>query len=69
MNIDQPDHGIALPMLSDEAAVEILNFLEATFQIFETRYAHQIHRYYDSISKNNIVQYTPSATTDDDLPF
>jgi len=65
MNTDQPDHGITLPMLSDEAAVEILNFLEVTFQIFETRYAHQIHRYYESLAQHNIVQYTPSETTDD----
>lgn len=69
MNTDQPDHGIALPMLSDEAAVEILNFLEVTFQIFETRYAHQIHRYYDSSSQHNIVECTQSGITDDDLPF
>ena len=65
MNTDQPDHAIPLPMLSDEAAVEILHFLEATFQIFEARYAHQIQRYYDSIAEHNIVQYTPSATADD----
>jgi hypothetical protein len=65
MNADQPDHGIPLPMLSDEAAVEILNFLEVTFQIFETRYAHQIGRYYDSISQHNIVRTTSSKMTDD----
>ena len=65
MNTDRPDHGIRLPMLSDEAAVEILNFLEVTLQIFETHYAHQIHRYYDSISQHNIVQYTPYENTDD----
>lgn len=52
-------------MLSDEAAVEILNFLEVTFQIFETRYAHQIYRYYDSISQHNIVKCTPQKNTDD----
>ena len=52
-------------MLSDEAAVEILNFLEVTFQIFETRYAHQIYRYYDSISQHNIMQCTPYEHTDD----
>lgn len=69
MNTDQPDHGIPLPMLSDEAAVEILNFLEVTFQIFETRYAHQIYRCHESISQHNIGQYTPSAITGDDLPF
>ena len=65
MNTDQPDHGIPLPMLSDEAAVEILNFLEVTFQIIETRYAHQIHRYYDSISQHNIVKCTPQKNTND----
>ena len=65
MNTDQPDHGIPLPMLSDEAAVEILNFLEVTFQIFETHYANQIYRYYDSISQHNIVQCKPYENTDD----
>ena len=65
MNADQPDHGIPLPMLSDEAAVEILNFLEVMFQIFETQYAHQIYRYYDSISQHNIVRCTPHKNTDD----
>jgi len=65
MNTDQPDHGISLPMLSDEAAVEILNFLEVTYQIFETRYAHQIHRYYESISQHNIVPGPPYENTDD----
>ncbi len=69
MNTDHPDHGIPLPMLSDEAAVEILNFLEVTYQIFETHYAHQIYRYYESISRHNIVQHTASAITEDDLPF
>ena len=65
MHTDQPDHGIPLPMLSDEAAVEILNFLEATFQLFETHYARQIYRYYDSISQHNIVQHPPYKNTDD----
>ena len=69
MNTNQPDHGIPLPMLSDEAAVEILNFLEVTYQIFETHYAQQIYRYYDSISRHNIVQCSSSAITDEDLPF
>lgn len=65
MNTAQPDHGVPLPSLSDEAVVEILHFLEAMFQTFETRYAHQIDRYYDSISQHNIVQYSPSETNDD----
>ena len=68
MHTDQPGHGIALPMLSDKAAVEILHFLEVTFQLFETHYAHQIYRYYDSISQHNIVPCPPYENTDD-RPF
>ena len=65
MNAEQLQHSIPLPALSDEAAVEILNFLEVTYQIFETRYAGQIHRFYDSISQHNIVQRHPLISTDD----
>ena len=60
-----PDHGIPLPPLSDEAAVEILDFLRAMFQIVETRYANQIYRYYQA---NNIVRSHPSTTADGE-PF
>ncbi|NDP40770.1 MAG: hypothetical protein GZ093_18895 [Rhodoferax sp.] len=56
-----PENGIPLPPLSDEAAVEILDFLGAVFQIFETRYANQIYRYYQA---NNIVRSHPSTITD-----
>lgn len=58
-------HGIPLPLLSDEAAFEILDFLGAMFKIFETRYASQIHRYYETI---NIDRTHPPAFTDDE-PF
>ena len=46
-----PDYGIPLPQLSDEAAVEILDYLEAMFQIFEISYAKQIARYYEANSR------------------
>lgn len=68
MSNHRADCGIPLPHLSDEAAVEILHFLELMFQTFETRYAHQIDSYYDSISQHNIVQYS-SSETNDDPPF
>ncbi len=42
------DHAIPLPQLSDEAAVEILDFLGALYQRFETHYANQIYRYYQA---------------------
>ena len=68
MSPDQPVNGISLPMLSDDAAVEILNFLEVTLQRFESRYAHQIDRYYDSISQHNIAQCS-LYENNDDPPF
>ncbi len=60
-----PDYGIPLPPLSDEAAVEILDFLGAMFQIFETTYAKQIYRHYQA---SNIIRSHPSIGTDDE-PF
>lgn len=65
MDADQSPSDLLLPALSDEAAVEILNFLEVVLQMFETRYAGQVRRFYDSISEHNIVQAHPSTSTDD----
>ena len=67
----RPGHGhhdIPLPPLSDEAAVEILDFLQAFILSFETRYGDQIRRYYDDRSYDNIRQYH-SSTPSDDPPF
>ncbi|MEO6624002.1 MAG: hypothetical protein ABIN37_04110 [Burkholderiaceae bacterium] len=48
-----PDDAVPLPQLSDEAAVEILDFLGALFQRFETHYANQIYRYYQANMKSH----------------
>jgi hypothetical protein len=56
---------IPLRQLSDEAAVEILDFLQVFTLDFEIRYGDQIRRYYDGRSQHNIVQKTPCTTTDD----
>lgn len=56
---------IPLRQLSDEAAVEILDFLQVFTLDFEIRYSDQIRRYYDQRSRHNIVQTTPPARTDD----
>lgn len=66
-----PDHGyqcIPLRPLSDEAAVEILDFLQVFTTDFEIRYGGQIRRYYDDRSRHNIVQ-TNSSVDKDDPPF
>jgi hypothetical protein len=65
------DHGyqcIPLRPLSDEAAVEILDFLQVFTTDFEIRYGDQIRRYYDDRSRHNIVQ-TNSTVDKDDPPF
>ncbi len=46
---------LALPRLSDDAAVEIHHFLETIFDLFEARYGHQITRHYESLSRDNLV--------------
>ena len=64
-----PDYQcIPLRPLSDEAAVEILDFLQVFTADFENRYGNQIRRYYDERSRHNIVQ-TNSSGNKDDPPF
>ncbi len=45
---------LPLPRLSDEAVVEIHHFLQYLYDLFEARYGHQITRYYDSMSRDNL---------------
>lgn len=62
------DHGYSdftLPPLSDEAAVEMLDFLQVFTTDFESRYAGQIRRYYEDRSSHNIAQDYPNVTTND----
>lgn len=58
-------HGTPLPPLSDEAAVEILNFLELLYLAFQERYGNQLRRHYDKRRQDNIVQPHPSPPTVD----
>lgn len=62
------DHGyqcIPLRPISDEAAVEILDFLQVFTTDFEIRYGEHIRRYYDERSRHNIVRSNPYVATDD----
>ena len=61
---------IRLPPLSDEAVVEIRDFLYDCIECFESHYGAQIHRFYDERSAHNIVQHHPCAhAPTDDPPF
>lgn len=54
-----------LSQLSDEAAVEILDFLQVLTNNFENQYSNQIRRYYDERSRHNNVQIDPPRAADD----
>ena len=55
----RPDYcplNIPLPPLSDDAVVEILDFLQAIALRFEVLYGGEIHRYYEQHSCHNIIE-------------
>lgn len=54
-----------LPPLSDQAVVEILDFLHHVLTVFESRYSDQIHRYYDERSRHNLIEPDRNPTADD----
>ncbi|MDP2761681.1 MAG: hypothetical protein Q8O64_15055 [Sideroxyarcus sp.] len=56
---------IPLRPLSDEAVVEILDFLQIFTTDFEIRYSGQIRRYYDERSRHNILQTNPIVNAND----
>ena len=61
---------ICLPPLSDEAAVEIRDFLYDFIERFVSRYGAQIHRFYHDRSPQNDGPHHPRAhAPDDDPPF
>jgi hypothetical protein len=71
MNTDRQDpHAdpIALPPLSDDAVVEIRNFIERLLDQFDHHYAAQVRRFYEDRAEHNMVRPTPPAS-DDDPPF
>ena len=56
---------LRLPPLSDEAVVEIHDFLHDVLTVFESRYGDQIHRYYDDRSQHNLIEPDRNLPTDD----
>lgn len=68
---DSHDHGsadIPMPRLSDDAVVQIHDFIGHFLDLFEARYGDQIHRYYEDRSAHRIEG--PEQIPDlDDPPF
>jgi hypothetical protein len=64
---DRATADIPLPRLSDDAAVQIHDFIAHFLDLFEARYGDQIHRY-DDRSQHNMIRPDASPSIDD-LPF
>lgn len=56
---------IHLPPLSDQAAVEILDFLQEFVSLFESLYGDKIRRYDDERSPANLIQPEPTTGPED----
>ena len=68
MNADHQDpdpKAIAMPTLSDEAVVQIRNFIERVLDQFDIRYAPQVRRFYEDRAEHNMVRPTPPAAAAD----
>jgi len=70
MRPDSTPVKIRLPPISDEAVVEIHDFLYDFLHLFESHYGGQIHRFYEDRPLHNLVHPDPrSPPPDDDPPF
>ena len=65
---DRATAAIPMPRLSDDAVVQIHDFIGHFLDLFEARYGDQIHRYYEDRSAHNIVSAEPMPDVDD-TPF
>jgi hypothetical protein len=60
---------IPMPQLSDDAVVQIHDFIYHFLDLFEARYGDQIHRYHDERSAHSIIRSDPQLPNSDDPPF
>ena len=62
---DAASAAIPMPRLSDDAVVQIHDFIGHFLDLFEARYGDQIHRFYEERSAHNIVSTEPMHSIDD----
>ena len=56
---------LGLPRLSDEAAAEIYLFIEYALHLFEDRYGEQLRRFYETMSRDNLLESRLNLELDD----
>ena len=65
---DPHDHAsaaIPMPRLSDDAVVQIHDFIHHVLDLFEARYGDQIHRHYEDLSRDSLIDSDTDACLDD----
>ena len=62
---DAASASIPMPRLSDDAVVQIHDFIAHFLDLFEARYGDQIHRFYEDRSAHNVVGTEPTPNIDD----
>jgi hypothetical protein len=55
---------IPMPRLSDDAVVQIHDFIGHFLDLFEARYGDQIHRFYEDRSAHNMIDPEPTNSID-----
>ena len=59
---------IPMPRLSDDAVVQIQDFIHHVLDLFEARYGDQIHRFYEDLCGDCLIE-PDSTETGADPPF
>jgi hypothetical protein len=57
-----------MPRLSDDAVVQIHDFIHHVLDLFEARYGDQIHRFYEDLCSDSMIE-TDTTRTGTDPPF
>jgi hypothetical protein len=60
---------IPCPRLSDEAVIQIHDFIHHVLDLFEARYGGQIHRFYQDLSQDSLLNSGATNLNLDDPPF
>ncbi len=56
---------IPMPRLSDDAVIQIHDFIHHLLDLFEARYGDQIHRFYEDLARDSLIDSDTSLNLDD----
>ena len=59
---------IPMPRLSDDAVIQIHDFIHHVLDLFEARYGDQLHRFYEDLCGDNMIE-PDGAVSGVDPPF